>query len=95
MHALLPVALVERLDVKVFLETEDKLRAYWKTRRDVGNRGYEESNVNKQILERIEDSKLFIKPQQKFADIVFKAGKPVLLYSIQPSYPFITEAIHF
>lgn len=74
LHALLPVALVERLDVKIFLETDDKLRAYWKTRRDIGNRGYEESKVNKQILERSEDSKLFIKPQQKSADIVFKVS---------------------
>ena len=59
-------------DIKIYLDTDEELRKYWKINRDVKKRGYTKDEVSKQIKSRIKDGKLYIHPQLKYADIVVK-----------------------
>jgi len=57
------------IDLKIFMDTQEKLRQHWKIKRDVTERGYPRENVMKQILSRVDDSKKYIFSQKQFADI--------------------------
>lgn len=66
------------LDVKIFLQPEEELRRYWKTVRDSKERGYNQKKIISQIRTRMVDSKKYIMPQKRFADVVISflpAGK--------------------
>lgn len=58
------------IDIKIFLDTEERLRCYWKTNRDVKERGYSREKIEDQIKARIDDAKKYIYPQKEFADLV-------------------------
>ncbi len=59
-------------DVKLFMDMDENLRRYFKVQRDVHERGHTLKKVMAAILRRQGDAKAFIKPQKKYADIVFK-----------------------
>jgi phosphoribulokinase len=63
-------------DVRVFLAPPEELRRAWKVQRDCSRRGYTTDQVLEELDRREPDSELFIRPQQKWADLVvsFKAG---------------------
>jgi uridine kinase len=71
LHTLLPPALVERLDVRIFLEADEDLRCYWKVRRDVAKRGHDVGAVHAEMKRRTPDSERFIRPQACNADVLF------------------------
>ena len=58
------------LPIKIYLDTDETLRREWKTRRDVGRRGYQPDKVAAQIASRQEDRRKFIEPQKEFADLI-------------------------
>lgn len=58
------------LDLKIFMDPDEKLRRFWKIKRDVHERGYSLNKILQQIEERRQDSLLYIQPQRKFADLV-------------------------
>lgn len=58
------------LDLKIFMEPEEKLRRYWKIQRDVGERGYSFEKIIQQIETRLHDASLYIQPQREFADLI-------------------------
>ncbi len=62
-------------DVKIFMEAEDLLRKEWKMERDMKERGYQTAEVERELLRRQQDSKLYIEPQKEFADWVIKHYK--------------------
>lgn len=62
----------ELIDIKIFMEPDENLRRYWKIKRDVLQRGYEQAKVMEQITLRSEDNIRFIKPQKDFADLIVK-----------------------
>jgi phosphoribulokinase len=66
----------ESYDVRVFLAPPEKLRRAWKVQRDCSRRGYTTDQVLEELDRREPDSELFIRPQQRWADLVvsFKAG---------------------
>ncbi|NUB05070.1 phosphoribulokinase/uridine kinase [Azospirillum sp. Vi22] len=74
LHTLLPPALVERLHVRIFLETDEELRFFWKMRRDVAKRGHDPAAVRAQMARRKPDSDAYIKPQMANADLVFQVA---------------------
>ena len=74
LHTLLPPALVERLNVRIFLETDEDLRLYWKMRRDVAKRGHDPASVRAQMAHRQPDSDAYIRPQMANADLVFQVA---------------------
>jgi phosphoribulokinase len=69
-------AMRECYDVKLFLDPAEELRVRWKTQRDVAKRGYTREQVERQIREREDDARAFIRPQRSFADIVISFYPP-------------------
>jgi phosphoribulokinase len=57
-------------DVRVFLAPPEELRRHWKVRRDCSRRGYTTDQVLAELDRREADSETFIRPQQRYADIV-------------------------
>ena len=60
------------LNFKIFLNTDEKLRRYWKIKRDVSERGYNFETVLKQIERRVDDYNKFIEPQINNCDLEIK-----------------------
>lgn len=57
-------------DIKIYLETEDRLRLHWKILRDTQKRGYSRDKIEEQIKKRSADSDKYIRPQKNFADLI-------------------------
>lgn len=62
----------EMIPLKIFLDTDETLRRYWKIRRDVSKRGHSRQSVLEQIEHRVPDGEKHIKPQAQFADLVIR-----------------------
>jgi phosphoribulokinase len=60
----------ECYDVRVFLAPPEELRRAWKVQRDCSRRGYTTDQVLEELDRREPDSELYIRPQQRWADIV-------------------------
>jgi uridine kinase len=71
LHTLYPKQLLEELDVKFFIEMDESLRIFFRTKRDVGDRGHNKASVIREISARQADSEKYIKPQAERADVVF------------------------
>jgi phosphoribulokinase len=63
-------ALRDVFDVRVFLAPPEDLRRQWKVQRDCSRRGYTSDQVLEELDRREPDSEAFIRPQQRWADIV-------------------------
>ena len=70
LHSLYSQELREIADVKVFLNTDEDLRLFWKYKRDIKERGYSKEDVEKSLEKRLKDSKKYIRPQVHYADII-------------------------
>jgi phosphoribulokinase len=57
-------------DVRVFLKPPEDLRRHWKVQRDCSRRGYTTDQVLAELDRREPDSAAFIRPQERFADMV-------------------------
>jgi phosphoribulokinase len=64
-------------DVRIYLKPPEELRRKWKVQRDCSRRGYTTDQVLSDLDKREPDSEAFIRPQEKFADIVvsFQPGQ--------------------
>jgi phosphoribulokinase len=60
----------EVYDVRVFLSPPEDLRRKWKVDRDCSRRGYTTDQVLAELDRREPDSAAFIRPQQRYADLV-------------------------
>jgi phosphoribulokinase len=63
-------------DVRVFLDPPEDMRKLWKMRRDTTVRGYTKEQVLKELERREPDSRDFIRPQRKYADVVVRFSPP-------------------
>lgn len=70
LHSLYLPKLRNVLDLKIYMDTEDELRKYWKMQRDVSERGYTREKVIAQIEKRYPDAEKYIYPQREYADVV-------------------------
>jgi uridine kinase len=70
LHSLYLPILRDELDLKIFMDTDNELRNYWKIQRDTKARGYSKEAIVAQIEKRIPDAEKYIYPQKQFADIV-------------------------
>jgi phosphoribulokinase len=66
----------ECFDVRVYLAPPEELRRQWKVRRDCTRRGYTTDQVLDELDRREPDSVSFIRPQQRWADIVVSFSVP-------------------
>lgn len=78
LHSLYLPQMRQALDMKVYLDTEENLRCYWKFNRDQGDRGLDRDTVMAQIEARREDAKRYIYPQKQYADLVIRYFNPAL-----------------
>lgn len=60
----------ECFDVRVYLAPPEDLRRQWKVDRDCSRRGYTTDQVLEELDRREVDSASYIRPQQRYADIV-------------------------
>lgn len=60
------------MNFKIFLDTDNKLRKYWKIKRDIKNRGYDLDKILNQIELREKDYEEFIKPQKENSNLIIK-----------------------
>ena len=63
-------AMRDACDVRVFLAPQEDLRRRWKVNRDCSRRGYTTDEVLAEIDRREDDSTSFIRPQERYADLV-------------------------
>lgn len=66
------LALRDRYDVSVYLDTPEALRHRWKLSRDTAKRGYSERQVQDLLERREEVSETYIRPQRDHADLVVR-----------------------
>lgn len=60
------------LDLKIYMNTDEVLRRYWKIQRDVTHRGYTKEKIIEQIESRMPDAYKYIIPQKEYADLVIR-----------------------
>ncbi len=72
LHALYLPKMRKNLDLKIYMDVDEKLRRYWKIQRDTYHRGYSKEKVLESIEQRMPDAIKYIYPQKKYADILIK-----------------------
>lgn len=70
LHSLSSNILRESYNLSIYLDMEERLREYFKIKRDMFQRGYTRAQVQKSIERRKSDAKKFIKPQKHYADLI-------------------------
>jgi phosphoribulokinase len=63
-------AMRDLYDVRVYLNPPEDLRRRWKVQRDCSRRGYTTDQVLEELDRREADAEVYIRPQQRYADIV-------------------------
>jgi phosphoribulokinase len=66
----------QAFDVRVWLAPDEELKYHWKVQRDVAQRGYLLEEVIRQIVERQDDFRQHIEPQQVHADRIVRFLPP-------------------
>jgi uridine kinase len=72
LHSLYLKSLREILDLKIFLDPNEKVRTFWKIQRDVFERGHSLEKVLDSLEKRRADSQLHIQPQKNKSDWVIE-----------------------
>ncbi len=70
LHTLYLPQLRNNLDLKIYMDTDDKLKKFWKIRRDLNSRGHSLESILKSIEKRDKDYKKYILPQKEYADLI-------------------------
>lgn len=58
------------IDLKIYIDTNEKLRRHWKILRDTEKRGYSIKKIMTQIESRMDDANKYIYPQKYFSDMM-------------------------
>jgi len=74
LHAFYLPKLRKLLDLKIFLDPDERIRKEWKVTRDTKERGHDKEKVEKQIEDRLSDAKKYILPQKEYSDLVISYG---------------------
>lgn len=69
LHAFYLPQMRQILDLKIYMDTDETLRRYWKVKRDTAKRGYSFDQILQQIEARVPDTEKYIVPQRRFADL--------------------------
>lgn len=84
LHSLYLPQMRQALDMKIYLDTDEDLRCYWKLERDQDSRGHDRTAVMEQIKARQEDARRYIHPQKQYADLVIRYFDPLLSVEQNP-----------
>ena len=100
LHSLYLPQMRQVLDMKIYLDTDEALRCYWKLGRDQGSRGHTWTEVKAQIEKRRSDAEKYIHPQKQYADLVIRYFDPGLpedldrlesTYQVSPGVEFLMD----
>lgn len=100
LHSLYLPQMRQVLDMKIYLDTDESLRCYWKISRDQGDRGHAKAEIMKQIEARRQDAEKYIYPQKQYADLVIRYFDKELLngenqkdvsYQSEPGVEFLMD----
>lgn len=69
-------AMREACDVRIYLAPPEDVRRRWKVNRDCTRRGYTTDEVLAELDRREDDSAAFIRPQERYADLVVAFTSP-------------------
>jgi uridine kinase len=72
LHTLYHDKLRNIIDLKLYIDTDNDLKKFWKIKRDVYERGYSIEKVIESIKKRENDYNKYILPQREFSDIIIK-----------------------
>lgn len=72
LHSMYLPQMRRNTDLKIYMDTDEELRRFWKIKRDVKERGYSKQSILEQILARVPDAQKYILPQKKYADLVIE-----------------------
>ncbi len=72
LHSLYLPQMRKNLDLKIFMDTDEKIKTYWKIERDSQKRGHSIEDTIKQINDRKPDYLKYILPQRNYADIIIE-----------------------
>lgn len=72
LHSLYLKSLRDILDLRIFLDPDEKVRTFWKIQRDVFERGHTLQKVLDSLAKRKADSKKHIQPQREKSDWVIE-----------------------
>ncbi len=70
LHALYLPQTRRNLDLKIYMDSDEVLRRFWKIQRDTTKRGHSKEKVLKSIEERMPDAIKYIYPQKEYADFI-------------------------
>jgi phosphoribulokinase len=74
LHTLFTPRLRSLLDFTLFVDPDENVKRFWKMKRDTGDRGYRQKEVEGELKARARDYREFIAPQRQFADAVISVG---------------------
>jgi len=74
LHTLFTPGLRGLMDFTLFVDPEDGVKRFWKMKRDTGDRGYRQKEVEGELRARTRDYREFIAPQRRYADAVISAS---------------------
>jgi len=77
LHTLYKENLRSIMDLKIYIDTDEDLKGFWKVTRDMEHRGKSRDQVLASIDARTPDYQTYILPQKAYADIIFRY-KPVV-----------------
>ncbi|HLL77887.1 MAG TPA: phosphoribulokinase [Ktedonobacteraceae bacterium] len=80
LHPLFTEELRSLMHVRVYLDPETTLQRRWKILRDSTYRGYTVEQVRRELTNRRRDSRLYIQPQKRFADVIIRFLRGDLYY---------------
>lgn len=72
LHAMYLPQTRKNLDLKIYLDSDETLRRYWKIQRDTTHRGYTKEAVLASIEKRMPDAEKYIYPQKNYADLIVR-----------------------
>lgn len=72
LHTLYQDSLREHIDIKIYLDTQEELKTFWKLQRDVCQRNYSTEQVLEKIKNRQSDFASYILPQKDHANVIFR-----------------------
>ena len=91
LHAFYLPILRDCYNLKIFLDMDEGLRRHFKIKRDVNVRGHSLENVINSFKRRSNDSKKFIAPQSKHADLIFSLQPVAIDYNAKDELKDLTK----
>lgn len=95
LHTLYKKSILNDLDIKIFLDTEDSLKQDWKIKRDTLERNHSVDKVLASIERRKQDSLSYILPQKEHANFIiqYKLVEDSIFVDVILS-PFLSSIVH-